>query len=143
VGQKLGERLLLDSATMTGLLDRLEHAGLIERQSHATDRRVKPCDSDGSAGAKLQGRLDQEMDQLNQEFSWFSFLLKKQSSWRELLTSIAQWKATERGAMLRNDSREGARNIPGQREEPEVCLRIHRISSMEGVVVWSLKQKLR
>src|SRR5579863_10446915 len=34
-GAELGERLLLDSATMTGLLDRLEYAGLIERKAHA------------------------------------------------------------------------------------------------------------
>src|SRR6266852_5080110 len=33
-GAELSERLLLDSATMTGLLDRLEHAGLIERNAH-------------------------------------------------------------------------------------------------------------
>jgi MarR family transcriptional regulator, organic hydroperoxide resistance regulator len=37
-GAELGECLLLDSATMTGLLDRLEHAGLIERKAHETDR---------------------------------------------------------------------------------------------------------
>ena len=66
-GAQLGERLLLDSATMTGLLDRLEHAGLIERQSHATDRRVNRVLLT-TRGHALQVPLDREMDQLNQDF---------------------------------------------------------------------------
>ena len=37
--KELGERILLDSATLTGILDRLEKAGLIERLQHPTDRR--------------------------------------------------------------------------------------------------------
>ncbi len=36
----LGERTNLDSATLTGILDRLEKAGLIERLQHPTDRRA-------------------------------------------------------------------------------------------------------
>lgn len=36
---ELGKRTELDSATMTGLLDRLEIAGLIERQGNPADRR--------------------------------------------------------------------------------------------------------
>src|SRR5258708_7393996 len=39
-GAELGERLQLDAATITGVLDRLEHAQLVERRPHATDRRV-------------------------------------------------------------------------------------------------------
>lgn len=35
----LGERLWLDSGTLTPLLKRLEHAGLIRRQRHAADER--------------------------------------------------------------------------------------------------------
>src|SRR5215467_16011870 len=58
-GAELGERLLLDSATMTGLLDRLEHAGLLERQSHATDRRVNRVILT-DRGHELQGPLDHE-----------------------------------------------------------------------------------
>jgi len=95
-GAELGERLLLDSATMTGLLDRLEHAGLIERQSHATDRRVNRV-LVTARGRELQGRLDHEMDQLNQDFLG-QFPPQEAKLLRELLTSIAQWKGTERGA---------------------------------------------
>lgn len=36
---ELGKRTELDSATMTGILDRLEAAGLIERQGNPVDRR--------------------------------------------------------------------------------------------------------
>lgn len=37
---ELGERMRLDSATMTGLLDRLMKQGLIERRSSKKDRRI-------------------------------------------------------------------------------------------------------
>ncbi len=37
---QLGTRLVLDSATMTGLIDRLERSGLVERRSHGSDRRI-------------------------------------------------------------------------------------------------------
>ncbi|HEY8600570.1 MAG TPA: MarR family transcriptional regulator, partial [Thermomicrobiales bacterium] len=39
-GAELSERLQLDSATMTGLLDRLERAELVVRRPDGTDRRV-------------------------------------------------------------------------------------------------------
>lgn len=66
-GADLGERLVLDSATMTGLLDRMEHAGLVERRSHATDRRVNQVVLTGR-GRELQTPLEREMDQLNEDF---------------------------------------------------------------------------
>jgi DNA-binding MarR family transcriptional regulator len=66
-GAEIGERLVLDSATMTGLLDRLEHAGFIERQAHATDRRVNRVVLT-ARGRELQAPLDREMDQMNQDF---------------------------------------------------------------------------
>ncbi|GHO98256.1 MarR family transcriptional regulator [Reticulibacter mediterranei] len=66
-GAELGERLVLDSATMTGLLDRLEHAGLIERQAHATDRRINRVLLT-ARGRELQESLDREMDEMNRDF---------------------------------------------------------------------------
>ena len=36
----LGDRLEVTSATVTGLLDRLQHDGLVERRPHASDRRT-------------------------------------------------------------------------------------------------------
>ena len=38
--RQLGERTKLDSATLTGILDRLEAMGLVERQPHPGDRRA-------------------------------------------------------------------------------------------------------
>lgn len=38
--RELGERVMLDSATLTGILDRLEKAGLVERNPHPEDRRA-------------------------------------------------------------------------------------------------------
>jgi DNA-binding MarR family transcriptional regulator len=38
--RQLGERTKLDSATLTGILDRLETMGLIERRPHPADRRA-------------------------------------------------------------------------------------------------------
>ena len=92
-GAELSERLLLDSATMTGLLDRLEHAGLIERKAHATDRRVNRVVLT-ARGRDLQEPLDRAMDQMNQDFLG-EFPPEEAKLLRELLTAIAGRKATE------------------------------------------------
>jgi DNA-binding MarR family transcriptional regulator len=52
----LGKKTELDSATLTGILDRLAAAGLIERQMHPHDRRaililLTPAGRDMAAGA--------------------------------------------------------------------------------------------
>ncbi|MBV9792015.1 MAG: MarR family transcriptional regulator [Chloroflexi bacterium] len=65
-GAALGERLQLDSATMTGVLDRLVGAGLVERQADPLDRRVNRVVLTGH-GRSLQQPLDREMDALNAE----------------------------------------------------------------------------
>ncbi|GLV53662.1 MarR family transcriptional regulator [Dictyobacter sp. S3.2.2.5] len=89
-GAELGERLVLDSATITGILDRLEHAGLIERKAHATDRRVNRV-SLTARGRALQGPLDRELDQLNQDFLG-QFSSEQRELLRHLLTTVAAWK---------------------------------------------------
>ena len=63
-GAELGARLVLDSATMTGLADRLAAAQLIERRADSGDRRVQRLflTADGRA---LEAPLDAEMDALN------------------------------------------------------------------------------
>ncbi|MEN6349174.1 MAG: MarR family transcriptional regulator [Syntrophomonas sp.] len=38
--KQLAERLFLDSSTVTGLLDRMEHKGLIEKKADPKDRRA-------------------------------------------------------------------------------------------------------
>lgn len=49
--RELGERVMLDSATLTGILDRLEKADLVERKTHPEDRRAL------SVCLTAQGRL--------------------------------------------------------------------------------------
>src|ERR1041384_6232386 len=39
-GAELGARLVIDSATITGILDRLEAAGLVRRRADPADRRI-------------------------------------------------------------------------------------------------------
>ncbi len=38
--RELGERVMVDSATLTGIIDRLEKAGFVERKDHPEDRRA-------------------------------------------------------------------------------------------------------
>jgi DNA-binding MarR family transcriptional regulator len=93
-GAELGERLLLDSATMTGLLDRLEQAGLIERKAHATDRRVNRVVLT-ARGRDLQAPLDREMDQMNQDFLG-ELPPETAKLLRERLTALAGWSPAKR-----------------------------------------------
>lgn len=65
-GAELGGRLLIDSATITGIADRSQSAGLLERRPHGEDRRVHSLFLTG-AGQALQAPLDAAMDGLNDE----------------------------------------------------------------------------
>ena len=79
---------------MTGLLDRLEQAGLIERKAHVTDRRVNKVVLT-TRGRDLQVPLDREMDQMNQDFLG-QFAPSEAMLLRNLLTTIAEQKSTKR-----------------------------------------------
>lgn len=92
-GAEIGERLVLDSATITGLIDRLEHAGLIERKAHVTDRRVNRV-ALTTRGRELQVPLDREMDQMNRDFL-DQFSIEERELLRQLLTAVAGWKQTD------------------------------------------------
>ncbi len=65
-GAALGERLRLDGATITGLLDRLAHAGFVERRPHPTDRRINHVYLTDT-GRALQRDLDREINALATE----------------------------------------------------------------------------
>ena len=65
-GAELGQRLVLDSASITGLVDRLEALGLIERRPDPQDRRINRIHATAAAAA-LQPALDAAMDRLNRE----------------------------------------------------------------------------
>lgn len=65
--RELGERTTLDSATLTGILDRLEKGGFIERRPHPDDRRaLQVCLTD--EGHDLGGELLEMGVAANQEF---------------------------------------------------------------------------
>lgn len=66
-GAELGARLSIDSATTTGVIDRLEAAGLLDRRPDAGgDRRIHRAVLTGR-GRSLQAALDRAMDGLNAE----------------------------------------------------------------------------
>lgn len=65
-GAAIGARLVIDSATITGVIDRLEVAGLLDRRADGDDRRVHRLFLT-ARGHDLQEPLDAAMDQLNAE----------------------------------------------------------------------------
>lgn len=63
-GAEIGARLVLDSATVTGILDRLEKLELVERRADRDDRRInRICLT--AKGKKRRAVLQSEMDELN------------------------------------------------------------------------------
>jgi MarR family transcriptional regulator, organic hydroperoxide resistance regulator len=65
-GAAIGARLVIDSATITGVIDRLAAAGLLERRADGGDRRVHRLFLT-ARGRELQVPLDAAMDALNAE----------------------------------------------------------------------------
>lgn len=65
-GAEIGGRLVLDSASITGVVDRLESLGLVRRQADPRDRRVHLVMATERAEA-LMPALDDAMDHLNAE----------------------------------------------------------------------------
>jgi DNA-binding MarR family transcriptional regulator len=66
-GADLSAQLQLDSATITGVIDRLAHLGLIERRPDPHDRRVNRVHLTAQ-GADLQTPLSKIIERLNAEF---------------------------------------------------------------------------
>lgn len=66
-GAYLGARLQFDSATITGLLDRLERLELVERRPDPADRRVN-CVYLTPKGHALQAPLTVVVAELNEQF---------------------------------------------------------------------------
>jgi MarR family transcriptional regulator, organic hydroperoxide resistance regulator len=66
LGSKLGELVLLDSATLTGVIDRLERNELIERREDPNDRRNKLVFLT-EKGKSLEIPLSQVMEEMNEE----------------------------------------------------------------------------
>ena len=65
-GADLGARMVLDSASITGVIDRMESVGLVTRRADSEDRRVQRIYTT-EKGQALQGPIDDAMDSLNSE----------------------------------------------------------------------------
>jgi DNA-binding MarR family transcriptional regulator len=65
--RELGERVMLDSATLTGILDRLEKASLLEKKTHPEDRRALSV-SLTEQGRQLTENLIALAEKANQDF---------------------------------------------------------------------------
>ena len=63
----LGAKTAFDSATLTGLLDRLSTAGFIERRNHPRDRRaIRVCLT--PSGTRVARRIERIIENENREF---------------------------------------------------------------------------
>jgi MarR family transcriptional regulator, organic hydroperoxide resistance regulator len=67
-GAELTARLRIDSATITGIIDRLVAAGWVLRARDAVDRRVQRVQLT-KAGQSLRDELEREMIELNREIA--------------------------------------------------------------------------
>ena len=89
----MGSRLLLDGATVTGMLDRLEHSRFIERRADPKDRRINRLYLT-EEGRALQEPLDRLMDDLNREF-FAKFSPEDGAKFRQMLTDLRKVEAAE------------------------------------------------
>ena len=86
--RNLGQKLGITSATMTGILDRLEKLALIERQSHPDDRRaILVCLTD--RGRQIATQINAIMVAANKDFLK-RFGSRQNSEFRDVLRQI--WK---------------------------------------------------
>lgn len=84
--RRLGERTKLDSATLTGILDRLEAMELVKRIPHPEDRRaILVCLT--AKGKKLATELRKTMEQANREFLQ-TLTAKEAAAFKSLLNKV-------------------------------------------------------
>jgi len=96
-GAELCARLVLDSATVTGLIDRMEAGGLLERRADpGGDRRMSRVYLTRK-GAQLEAPLDAAMDRVNKQFVNALGKDRAANLWRDLET-LGRWSAAERKA---------------------------------------------
>ena len=88
-GTDLAATLFMDSATLTGVIDRLEKQGYVARVPDAQDRRVNRLALQ-EKGRKLLPDLDRAMDQLNEDAD--RILGGKAEKVRNGLAKLAQGK---------------------------------------------------
>ena len=90
---EIGAALMIDSATIVGVIDRLAAMALVSREAHPTDRRIK-CLVLTAQGAAALPAMQAVMDDLNAEID--ATLDKSAQSVRESLQKLAElpesWK---------------------------------------------------
>jgi MarR family transcriptional regulator, organic hydroperoxide resistance regulator len=102
-GAELCARLVLDSATVTGLIDRMEAGGLLERRADpGGDRRMSRVYLTRK-GAQLEAPLDAAMDRVNKQFVNALGRDRATSLWRDLET-IGGVSASERKTVTSNSA---------------------------------------
>jgi len=82
----LGKRTMLDSATLTGILDRLEVSGIVERKQHPDDRRAILVGLTNK-GKEIARELITTVEQANKDFL-ASLNTKQQTKLREFLKTL-------------------------------------------------------
>lgn len=92
-GAEIGARLVLDSATITGVLDRLETLELIRRTADSGDRRVNRIRLTAAGHARREP-LQAVMDRLNAEIAG-GFGAEAETLWR-LLRQLASHSSSVR-----------------------------------------------
>lgn len=84
--KELSERTGLDTATLTGVIDRLETSGWIERRRHPSDRRAIHICLTGQ-GREIVPRIRKKMEKANRDF--LSGLSEnEQNEFRRLLRNV-------------------------------------------------------
>jgi MarR family transcriptional regulator, organic hydroperoxide resistance regulator len=106
-GAELTARLRIDSATITGIIDRLVAAGWVIRARDAVDRRVQRVQLT-QAGRSLRGELEREMIELNREIA--AELGDRAESFWTMLAEIGRANVTEDAVVRgRNEVRKSRR----------------------------------
>lgn len=111
-GAELTVRLRIDSATITGIIDRLVASGWVVRARDAVDRRVQRVQLT-EAGRALRDELEREMIKLNQEIA--ALLGERAGSFWTMLAEIGLRSATEEAAIGRGDEELKPRRVGGRK----------------------------
>ena len=87
-GAEIGKRMVLDSASITGVVDRLESLGLVRRMPNPNDRRALLIAATDQA-RQILPELDTQMDRLNAEAA--AILKTDEDRFFRELRRIGEW----------------------------------------------------
>ncbi|MCO5135191.1 MAG: MarR family transcriptional regulator [Phyllobacteriaceae bacterium] len=87
-GAEIGKRMVLDSASITGVVDRLESIGLVRRMPNPNDRRALLIAATGEA-RRILPEMDRQMDRLNEEAA--AILKTDENRFFTELRRIGEW----------------------------------------------------